>query len=684
LFRGETVSDTLAGVLKTDPDWKTLPSETPASIRRLLRRCLERDRKRRLPDIGVALIEIDEAQTELEAPAVTAVPKPISRIFPWIGAVVLLAVTLPTIWLLRPKPEKPPAPEVVRFQVPAPGPFGSFDRASVSPDGRRIAFSATGRDGHSVVWVRALDSLESRTLPGTEDVIAPMLWSPDSRFLAFCVPGKLKKVEVAGGPPQTLCDVPELWRGGAWSRQGVIIFAAGNFSPVLMRVSETGGVPSPLTKLDSARREAFHGGVSFLPDGRHFVYSRSSSIESGVYIGSLDAKPEQQSTKRLLATRSEATYAPSTDRAGVNSGMGHLLFVRDSSLVAQPFDSRRQELLGEAVPIAENLAENLSFGHKRFSVSTTGVLTYQSGGTGMNTRLTWFDRTGKTLGTIGEPGPYNTVALSPDGTRIAFSRVSTLSGSSGIPSTDLWVHQFARNTSTKITFDPAVNWQAVWTADGSRIVFASSQNGPFDLYQKVSSGAGKEELVLKSEEAKYPYDWSPDGRFLLYVAVGTGLRGSLWYLPLTGDDRKPVRYLQSDANESHARFSPDGRFVAYTSNAAGASDVYVQPFPEASRGKWKIGSGSQPHWRRDGRELFYISPDSKVMAVDVGTAPAFKAGTPKALFTAPIWAGARFVSRYDVTDDGKKFLMTTVPEESNSAASAPITVVLNWEAGLKK
>jgi Tol biopolymer transport system component len=223
----------------------------------------------------------------------------------------------------------------------------------------------------------------------------------------------------------------------------------------------------------------------------------------------------------------------------------------------------------------------------------------------------------------------------------------------------------------------------VWSPDGNRIIFASGRDGPFNLYQKAASGAGKEEPVLKSEEGIFPYDWSGDGRFLLYVAVSHGLTGTLWFLPLTGDDRKAVRYLQTDDNESHAQFSPDSRFVAYNSNAAGVSDVYVQPFPVASGGKWKIGSGSQPRWRRDGRELFYISPDSKVMAVDVTTTPAFKAGTPKSLFTAPIWAGARFVSRYDVTADGKKFLITTLPGE-NSAVTPPITVVLNWEAGLKK
>jgi Tol biopolymer transport system component len=225
---------------------------------------------------------------------------------------------------------------------------------------------------------------------------------------------------------------------------------------------------------------------------------------------------------------------------------------------------------------------------------------------------------------------------------------------------------------------------AAWSPSGSSVIFSSNRDGRSNLYQKPASGAGKEDLLLKSEDEKFPYDWSRDGRFLLYVGAATGLKGSIWFLPLTGDDRKPVQYLLTDANESHARFSPDGRFVAYTSDAARVNDVYVQPFPVASSGKWKIGSGSQPRWRRDGRELFYISGDSKVMAVDVTTTPAFKVGTSKVLFAAPIWSGARFVSRYDVTADGQKFLINALPAETDSTGSAPITVVLNWEAGLKR
>jgi Tol biopolymer transport system component len=674
LFEGKTTSDVLAAVIRDEPDL----SRVPAKVRPLLKRCLEKDPQRRLRDIGDAMALIEGA------PGQECAQQPASPRLPWLlaGVATMAALAFAAISFVHFR-EKPPVAEMVRFQIPAPEPGSAISGADVSPDGRRVAFLARSQDGHGALWVRRLDSLESQPLAVTESAITSLFWSPDSRFIAFVVPGKLKKVDAAGGPPQTVCEVPEIWRGGAWSREGVIIFGSGGLGGQgLMRVSETGGIASPLTRLDSSRQETFHSGPSFLPDGRHFVYLRASRAEnSGIFIGSLDAKPEQQNSKRLLAIRSVAVYAPATDRALVNSGIGHILFVREGSLMAQAFDSRRQELAGDAVPIAENLSD-INVG--RFSVSTTGVLAYQPGGISPTTRLTWFDRTGKTLGTVGEAGPYNTVALSPDGTRVAYSRLRKEQGGRGLPDTDLWVHEFARNTSTQLTFDHSLNWMAVWSATGSRIIFSSNRGGPSNLYLKLASGAGREDLLLKSEDEKYPYDWSPDGRFLLYVTVAAGLRGSLWFLPLTGDDRKPVQYLLTDANEHHARFSPDGRFVAYTSDAAGVSDVYVQPFPVAAVDKWKIGSGSQPRWRRDGRELFYISGDSKVMAVDVTTTPTFKAGTPKVLFAAPIWSGARFVSRYDVTADGRKFLINALPAETAPTASAPITVVLNWEVGLKR
>jgi dipeptidyl aminopeptidase/acylaminoacyl peptidase len=454
----------------------------------------------------------------------------------------------------------------------------------------------------------------------------------------------------------------------------VIVFGTGG-GKGLMRVSEAGGAASPLTTLDFSSQEILHADPSFLPDGRHFVYQRfSTAVEkTAIYLGSLDAKPEQQGSKRLVvASDSSAAYAPSADPT-----LGHLLFVRGGSLMAQAFDARRLELDGEAVPIAEGLPD---IGLPMFSVSATGVLAYRTGGAGglPTTQLTWFDRAGKILGTVGEPGQYNTVALSPDGTRVAVSRNDPRTAGGGFGAqrgnTDIWLHEFSRGTSARLPSDPGMDWMAVWSPDGSRIIFASARDGPMNLYQKVSSGAGNEEALLKSNEVKLSYDWSQDGRFLLY---GVGLQKyGLWVLPLTGDDHKPTPYLQTESNASQARFSPDSRWIAYMSDESGKKEVYVRPFPAASGGKWMVskGGGTQPRWRRDGKELFYISADSKLMAVEVATASGtFQAGIPKVLFGAPIWGGgaALNVTRYDVTADGKKFLINSLPMETTSAPARP-------------
>jgi len=357
--------------------------------------------------------------------------------------------------------------------------------------------------------------------------------------------------------------------------------------------------------------------------------------------------------------------------------------------MVQPFDTSRMELTGDAVPIAEGLNAGSSW----FSASTTGVLAYQTGGTTRtaNTQLTSFDRGGKNLGTAGEPGEYNTLALSPDGTQVAFDRTEPRAVGSGRPrgNYDIWVYEFARGTSTRLTSDPTIDGGPVWSPDGSRIVFFSGRDGSqYNLYQKASSGAGSEDALFKSSEAKFTQDWSQDGRFLMYSAQGQGSSAfHLWVLPLEGE-RKPTPYLKSEFTESQGRFSPDGHFVAYSSNSSGKREIYVQPFPNPQGGKWIVskGGGGQPRWRRDGKELFYISADSKMMAVEVSTAPVFKAGVPKVLFPAPIFGGGNTnnVTRYDVTADGKKFLINSVLPEASAPALSPITVVLNWTALLKK
>ena len=679
LFEGETISHTLADVLREPIDLARLPSDTPPAIRTLLGRCLERDVKKRLRDIG-------EARIVLENPPAPAPAAPRAR--PWLpwGVDAVLFVCAVAIGFIHFR-EKPPAADVVRFEIGPPR-NGRFTCClSISPDGRKVAFTAGGgTDSRPRLWIRAVDTVEARSVyPSlTGNSFPSSFWSADSRFLAFNGGGKLRKVEASGGPPQTICDTPPGFTGGAWSPDGAIVVdgAAG-----LMRVPAAGGDPSPLTRLDPSRQESAHRGPALLPDGRHFVYLRVSAEaeKSGIYLGSLDAKPEQQGSKRLLATDSSAAYATSPDPA-----LGYLLFERAGTLMAQAFDARRLELAGDAVPIAEGLAY---IGVPQFSVSTTGVLIYRIGDVTTpeySQQLTWFDRAGKILQTVGEPGQYTTVSLSPDGARVAFDHRDPQAAGTGLAfrrgNTDIWLHEFSRGASTRLTSDPAFDVMPVWSPDGSRIIFASNRDGVYNLYRKVSNGAEDEGVLLKSNEGKFPYDWSRDGRFLLY-----GVANKVWVLPLTGDDQKAMPYLQTESSASQARFSPDSRWIAYSSDESGKSEVYVRPFPAASGGKWTIskGGGNQPRWRRDGKELFYVSPDGKMMSVGVATpSGTFQAGIPKALFAAPILgaASSAFVynTRYDVTADGQKFLINAVSTETASAPQSAITVVLNWQAGLKK
>jgi dipeptidyl aminopeptidase/acylaminoacyl peptidase len=366
--------------------------------------------------------------------------------------------------------------------------------------------------------------------------------------------------------------------------------------------------------------------------------------------------------------------------------------------MAQTFDPGRMEVAGDAVPLAQGMLG----GPRPFSASVNGLLAYRAGGyaeyDGTITQLTWFDRAGAVLATAGEPGQYSSIDLSPDGTRVAVSRVSPQAGrGSGRVKYDIWVHEFARSTNTRITSDPASDWLATWSPDGIHLIYSSERDGPvFNIYRKPASGAGAEELLLKSNEDKSIQDWSRDGKFLLYSITAHGEHSyrppashDLWVLPLNRGNpagQEPKLYLGTEFNESQGRFSPDGHLVAYTSNASGRDEIYVQPFPASVGGKTIVsrGGGVAPRWRRDGKELFYISADSKMMSVEVSTGPVFRAGIPRALFQAPIWGGGttHHVTRYDVTADGKKFLINSV--EGGVPPPSPITVVLNWTALLKK
>jgi eukaryotic-like serine/threonine-protein kinase len=669
LFAGETISHTMAAVLVKDPDWSQLPPDTPASIRRLLRRCLERDIRRRLLDIGSVRLEIEAANEDRIEPQPTVRIAPSSgqaRLWQGIAAASVLAFATVSFFHFR---EKPPLAEPVRFQIPPPV-KNSFDiYLALSPDGRRLAFTATSDDGASRIWVRDMGTLEARPLTGTEGA-GSLFWSPDSRFIAFGLAQQLKKIDVAGGPPQTLCESANAVGSGAWSKTGVILFGGRGNGP-LQQVSEAGGAPAPITALD---RGGFHTFPSFLPDGRHFIYFRNAGGPEniGIYLGSLDAKPTEQSSKRLVATGFGAVFA--SDPGG---GAGSVLFLRDGTLMAQPLDATRLETAGEAVPVAERVGSTNQYAN--VTASANGLLAYRTGGAG-TTQLTWFDPDGKRLDQVGEPGQYTSLAVSPDGTRAAVRRLGTAG--------DLWLLDLVRGISTRFTFAPGLNDNPLWSPDGSQIVFRSNRGGKFDLYRKVSNGAGEDEVLLNSDQDKMPTSWSWDGRYLLYQSVDPKTATDIWVLPLEGD-RKPISFLQTPFAEGWGAFSPDGRWIAYISTESGNIEVYVRPFAPSSgdasgggagtSGKWQVSKGgaiaARPFWCADGKEIYYRAPSGAIMAVDVTTSPAFQIGRSRRLFD--VLANLAI----DVPRDGKRFLIGMPQQDSGPQA---ITVVMNWQAGMKK
>jgi Tol biopolymer transport system component len=663
IYSRKTILETLAAVAKDEPPWDELPPATPANVLWLLRRCLDRDTKNRLRDIGEARINIESGlagKTHLPESA----PLPAGRPRLAWGVAVVATACLAMLAFVHFR-EKTPTPALpVRFQIPIPENATAGALLNVSPDGRKLAFVAGDR-----LWVHFLESGDSRDLTGTSGT---PFWSPDSRFIGVVSDGKLKKVDVTGGPPQTVTDINGAWGAGAWNLDDLIVFSnrAGIF-----RVPAAGGVPVPITAVDPVRREIMHAFPSFLPDGRHFIYTCTSRDKgrSAIYLGSVDARPEQQSSQPLVNSDWGAVYSPSADPA-----TGCLLFVREDTLVAQPFDNRRLKLKGQATPVAEQVSDG-----RAFSVSANGVLVFHRNA--VDRQLTWFDRDGKIIGTVGNPGTYLDPFLSPDGTRLAAAKPRGSPGPQGPFS--IWLLDFSRGgAGTRFTFGSATEVDPVWSPDGSRIVFSSNRDGPYNLYQKAANGGRDEEVLLKSDENKWATSWSRDGRFLLYTTWSPKTQSDIWALPMS-DNKKPIPFLATEFWEGQARFSPDGHWVAYTSYESGQFEVYVRQFsinPAGTAvetgGKWQISSGFglDPRWRGDGRELYYLSLDGRVMAVDVATNPVFRAGKPQPLGLVVI---PQFdpPGAWDAAADGKRFLVPA----TKSGRPEPYTVVLNWQAGLK-
>jgi Tol biopolymer transport system component len=659
LFEGEDLTETLAKVMRDRPDL----SDVPLKVRRLLERCLEKDPKKRLRDIG----DMELLLVATEAPIAATAPSP-PRL-QWIVAGIMTAIAAVALWA----PWRAPAtaPQVQRFEIPPPDQSGFNNALQLSPDGRHLMFTSSG-EGRAI-WIRSLDTLQARKIAPWTQPPAPF-WSPDSRFLAFQQDGKLKKVDIAGGPPVPLSDAPQNFGGGAWNADGVIVF--GDRGGPLMQVPSAGGVPVALTKLDEKRGDGAHLFPCFLPDKKHFVYYRRSNNKefSGIYIGAVGVPPEQQDSKLLIATQNSAVYTPSPDPRERTRGLGFLLFLREQTLMAQPFDASALELKGEPAPIAQQVATT-NYGFGRFTASGSGALAFFTVAAGAPTKLTWFDRQGKNLGTVGQPGRYGTLAIAPDGSRVAAEKYDGTTS-------DLWLIDSAPDGKyDRFTFDPGRETSPVWSPDGSQIIFASDRgSGVLNFFKKPTNLAGKDEELYQSNGNKVTMDWSRDGKTLSFCSFASS-KAAVWTLNLS--DRKAALFFKTPSWDIAGHFSPDGHWLTYASDVTGRPEVYVRPFPANEAGGQQmisVAGGVLPLWRRDGKELYYLAA-SRVMAVEVTPGVAtLKFGQPKPLFAFGSPAPSNAYS-WDVTADGSRFLINIAGTET--ATSPPLTLVLNWTAGLK-
>jgi Tol biopolymer transport system component len=547
-----------------------------------------------------------------------------------------------------------------------------------------VAYIAPSETGVAMLWVRPLNSLDTLMLPGTNGAQTPG-WSADGRFIVFIVPAerKLKKIDVAGEAVQTLVDLRGGFSRSTSNREGIILF--GNTIGGIRRVSASGGEAPAITELDASLGEVGHNTPWFLPDGRHFLYTAWSTQPENraIYVGSLDSK----SRKRLMTAESKALYAPP----------GFILFLRAQTLMARRFDADRLEFTGDAVPVAENVAYNPQLGQSAFYASEEGTLIYRKGSVveRPGTRQwVWMDRAGNRSGTIDLPLTANIdVRLSPDGTRVAYFDGGSEAFLLGSGSGDVWLHDLDRNLNTRLTTDAAPDGFPVWSPDGTRVVFSSRRgNAATALYEKPSNAAVPEQIVLQPESGAVVFarDWSLDGRFVVFEKSSslssTGRpRQELWMLPMSGE-RKPSPYLATAFDEVQPALSPDGRWLAYVSNDTRTNQVVVQPFPDPSSGKWPISAdgGVYPRWRRDGRELYYLDPQGRIVAVAVGAEGGFTVGKPTPLFQTGLPSSSSSPPvPYDVSADGQRFLIAVAQNPLPPTTNAtPITVVLNWQSAL--
>ncbi|MBI2678275.1 MAG: serine/threonine-protein kinase [Candidatus Koribacter versatilis] len=670
-FKGKTKASLIASILSSEPpSIASLQPLTPPGLDRIVRICLEKDPDERFQtvhDLKLQLEWLAEGGSLAGVPAPVAHRRKHRETLAWALAAALLAVTAAAgffLWRLTATPQPvmratllPPE----KSNLVAIGIGGA--PAVISPDGKMVVYGAMGPDGRTLLWLQRLDATTPQQLPGTEAGAYPF-WSPDSRYLGFFTTNALKKIDITGGPPQTLCDANQ-GRGGTWSKDNVVVF--GLREGPLMRVPAAGGPPVAVTQLNRSQNEGTHRWPLFLPDGKRFLYmagpNGNDNNRNVIFVGSLDSKE----TRQVLGASTNVQYAE-----------GYLLYRRENTLMAQPFDAKKADFTGDPMPLIEHIRFDGSVSRAIFSVSETGILVYQSGLANSGSRLTWFTRAGKSDGVVGDVGLFYNVALSPDGKRVATTLVEGTA-----TATDVWMFDVARNIRTRFSFNPDREFIPVFSPDGKQVVYGddAGTNGFLVKVRPADGSAPEQALTQTNPQNLAALDWSRDGKYLLCIGRGQGVNSGaldIWAIPM-GGDRTPFVVLQDQFSKDSPQFSPDGRWFAYQSNESGRDEVYVAPFPGPGA-KFQVSNngGRLPKWSKDGKELYYISLDQKMMAVPIVLGSAsVQPGAPQELFPVRVPP----IRAVYVVGADRRFLINTIGEASDTV---PISLFTNWASTLRK